>query len=148
MPRCHLPLTPPLTACALRRYETLGHEEVAFVMLGDDFNATRDELLGIRARRPKFICLNDNMQRPTAALQGAVRDFLLAYFPRPSQFELPDGQQNQELRWSRLQQQRQQQQVAVRLAVAGAAGTMAAVACVRCIKARRRGRPPLPPRRQ
>ena len=41
-----------------------GLDEVAFQMIGDDYNDTKKQLDSVRARRPKFICINDNMEEP------------------------------------------------------------------------------------
>ena len=46
---------------------------------------------------PKFICLNDDMNKthaPPAELLAVLRDFYESYFPKPSPFELPEGQSN------------------------------------------------------
>ena len=37
--------------------------EVAFEMIGDDFEKTRNQLNSIRARKTKFVCVNDDMKR-------------------------------------------------------------------------------------
>ena len=46
--------------------ETL--DEVAFEMLGDDYDSTKRQLDSIRARRTKFVCVNDNVRIMTQAL--------------------------------------------------------------------------------
>lgn len=63
--------------------------QVAFEMIGDDFNKTRDQLNSIRARRSKFVCVNDDMKNPTPELVQMLQDFYLSFFPFPSSFELP-----------------------------------------------------------
>lgn len=72
--------------------------EVAFEMLGDDYNSTRSQLDSIRARRVKFICVNDNINRMTPELFGLLHEFFEAYYPRRSRFELPEGVLNEHLR--------------------------------------------------
>ena len=67
---------------------------VAFEMVGDDLNKTRDQLASIRARRTKFVCVNDDMRDPTPAHARLLRDFYLSFFPRPSRFELRGGRVN------------------------------------------------------
>lgn len=67
-------------------------------MLGDDYNSTRSQLDSIRARRSKFICINDNINEMTPELFSLLRDFFTSYYPRPSRFELPDGVVNRHLR--------------------------------------------------
>jgi hypothetical protein len=60
-------------------------------MIGDDFNRTRDQLNSIRARKTKFVCVNDDMQNPTPDMVAFLQAFYTSFFPRPSQFELPPG---------------------------------------------------------
>ncbi|KAH8065067.1 hypothetical protein JL722_1965 [Aureococcus anophagefferens] len=52
----------------------------------------------IRARRTKFICVNDNVDDMTPELAALFRDFFASYYPRRSQFELPPGSRNRHLR--------------------------------------------------
>ena len=76
--------------------ETL--DEVAFEMLGDDYDSTKRQLDSIRARRTKFVCVNDNVRVMTPALADLFEAFFLSFFPFPSSFELPRGQRNEYLR--------------------------------------------------
>ena len=76
--------------------ETL--DEVAFEMLGDDYEATKRQLDSIRARRTKFVCVNDNVKTMTPALADLFEAFFLSFFPFPSSFELPRVQRNMYLR--------------------------------------------------
>jgi len=76
--------------------ETL--DEVAFEMLGDDYESTKRQLDSIRARRTKFVCVNDNVRTMTPALADLFEAFFLSFFPFPSSFELPRGQRNKYLR--------------------------------------------------
>lgn len=71
--------------------------EVAFEMVGDNFNETLDKLDSVRARRAKFICINDDMDEAPIALQRILRQFFVSYFPDPSPFELPEGRRNPHL---------------------------------------------------
>lgn len=71
--------------------------DVAFEMIGDNFTNSFHQLNSIRARRPKFICINDNMQEPPAELMTAFEEFFEAMYPFQSQFELPAGQSNPSL---------------------------------------------------
>ena len=66
-------------------------DEVTFQMIGDDYNATRKMLDGIRAKRTKFICVNDDMKDPSNAVIQVLQDFFHALYPIPSPFELPSG---------------------------------------------------------
>lgn len=79
--------------------------EVAFEMLGDDYNSTKSQLDSIRARRAKFICINDNINSMTPELFSLLREFFEAYYPRRSRFELPEGVINKHLRLEDLQRE-------------------------------------------
>jgi hypothetical protein len=73
-------------------FEKITHlSEVAFEMIGDDFNRTIDQLNSIRARKTKFVCVNDDMQHPTPDMVEFLQAFYRSFFPHPSQFELPPG---------------------------------------------------------
>ncbi len=63
--------------------------EVTFHMLSDQYDTAWNQMQGTRARRTKFVCINDDMKHPTAAVNNALRDLFLALWPTPSQFELP-----------------------------------------------------------
>jgi hypothetical protein len=74
---------------------SLGQDkEIAFEMIGDNTTDTLKQLDSIRRRKVKFICINDNMQQPSAELLQHLQDFFEALFPLPSPFELPSGQVN------------------------------------------------------
>ncbi|KAA0165869.1 hypothetical protein FNF28_03374 [Cafeteria roenbergensis] len=68
--------------------------EVAFEMIGDDFNRTQEQLDSVRARRAKFICINDDMDVAPPALQQVLRDFFDSYFPEQCAMELEYGWEN------------------------------------------------------
>eukprot|EP00941_MAST-03F_sp_MAST-3F-sp1_P002576 g2576.t1 len=74
------------------------NSQVAFEMIGDDFNATQQKLDSVRARKPKFICINDDMENPTDEVLLELHDFYNSFFPKPSSFELPQGRENEILR--------------------------------------------------
>lgn len=67
---------------------------VAFEMIGDNMTDSMNQLNSIRQRQSKFICVNDNMQNPSAEMTQALRAFFEAMFPTPSIFELPPTQRN------------------------------------------------------
>ncbi len=67
---------------------------VAFEMIGDNITESINQLDSIRCRKSKFICINDNMQNPSTVLVEALKSFFQAMYPRPSPFELPQGQRN------------------------------------------------------
>merc|ERR1719247_4072863 len=69
-------------------------DEVSFEMIGDVYNETRDHLDSIRARKTKFVCVNDDMHDPSKELQQMLHDFYVSYFPKPTRFELPNNGRN------------------------------------------------------
>jgi UDP-N-acetylglucosamine-lysosomal-enzyme len=76
------------------RFELTGLEQVEFYMVPDDFNKAQKRLDDIRVKMPKFICLNDDMNKthdPDPRTVRVLREFYHSYFPLPSPFELePD----------------------------------------------------------
>ena len=76
------------------KFEIMPMDEVAFHMIHDNATVVRRVLDGIRARKAKFVCLNDDMNTshvPDDDLLLALRNFYTAYFPEPSVFEIPPG---------------------------------------------------------
>jgi hypothetical protein len=74
---------------------TIGLENnVAFEMIGDNLTVTLGQLNSVRARRSKFICINDNMANPSKELELVLQQFFESFFPIPSQFELPPDVRN------------------------------------------------------
>ncbi|KYQ88805.1 putative glycophosphotransferase [Tieghemostelium lacteum] len=74
-----------------------GTDEVAFIMISNNDTVAESKLDGIRQRKHKFICLNDNMDHSNETDTSSIRvvhDFYESLFPFPSSFELPTGQQN------------------------------------------------------
>ena len=69
-------------------------DEVGFHMISDDTEETMEKLNNIRSRRPKFVCVNDDMENPSDELLRHLQSFYQSFFPFPSRFELPRGQQN------------------------------------------------------
>lgn len=69
-------------------------------MVSQDYAKALKALDGIRERRHKFICLNDNMNHShpdSAKTLQILKDFYESLFPIPSIFELPPGQRNEYL---------------------------------------------------
>jgi len=62
-------------------------DEVAFEMVGDDLNKTRDALDAVRAKRPKFICVNDNMRDAAPAVAAELAAFFESYYGAPCPLE-------------------------------------------------------------
>ncbi|KAF2077558.1 hypothetical protein CYY_001176 [Polysphondylium violaceum] len=74
-----------------------GTDEVAFLMIENNATITQGKLDGIRQKRQKFICLNDNMNHTdphSVKVVKVLHDFYESLFPRPSSFELPPGKLN------------------------------------------------------
>ena len=69
-------------------------EEVGFHMISDNLEETMEKLNDVRAKRPKFVCINDDMDNPSEELLQNLQDFYQSFFPHPSRFELPAGQSN------------------------------------------------------
>ena len=59
------------------RHETLGTDEVAFLMVSEDDNTIESRLDGIRHRQHKFVCLNDNMNHSNPDAQLVCRATLV-----------------------------------------------------------------------
>jgi hypothetical protein len=80
----------------LHRHELKGLEEVSFLQVRDDEDGVLKHLDSIRRRRPKFICLNDNMNAtsPNPRVVKALHDVYGWLFPNRSSFELPDNETN------------------------------------------------------
>ena len=73
--------------------------DVEFFMVGDNFTMVQDRLDHIRLTTPKFICLNDDMNKthdPDPRVVQALHDFYLSYFPTPCAFELPPEKYHQQ----------------------------------------------------
>lgn len=72
-------------------------DDVTFFMVRDNATVVGSQMDHVLHKRPKFLCVNDNMnhshpehKRVVATLQ----QLFAAYYPRASMFELPDGQRN------------------------------------------------------
>ena len=88
-----------LSTCMLisYRHQIDGTDEVAFIMVGNNDTVMQGKLDGIRQKRHRFICLNDNINHssPDAGKVVAVlHDFYLSILPKPSKFELPPNVRN------------------------------------------------------
>eukprot|EP01103_Thecamoeba_quadrilineata_P002665 TRINITY_DN1257_c0_g1_i1.p1 TRINITY_DN1257_c0_g1~~TRINITY_DN1257_c0_g1_i1.p1 ORF type:complete len:1024 (-),score=211.29 TRINITY_DN1257_c0_g1_i1:198-3269(-) len=82
------------------KYELTGTDDVAFLMIRESVQKTQKSLDGIREGRHRFICLNDNLNHSdptTRELLNVIHDFYLSLFPQKSEFELPDGVENEYL---------------------------------------------------
>lgn len=72
-------------------------DDVSFEMVGDDANKTLLVLDGVRTKRPRFICINDDMKSPGDAVRGVLKDFYESFVGKPSPLELPVGSYNEVL---------------------------------------------------
>ena len=80
--------------------------EVGFHMISDDLEDTMSKLNEVRAKRPKFVCINDDMDDPSPMLLENLQKFYKSFFPHASRFELPPGQTNpMSLQFSELKPQ-------------------------------------------
>lgn len=71
--------------------------DVGFVMVGTNHTDVRRALDGLRKEKPRFICLNDNMNHSDPESLNVVRvlrDFYESLLPIPSAFELKPGTSN------------------------------------------------------
>jgi UDP-N-acetylglucosamine-lysosomal-enzyme len=69
-------------------------EEVGFVMIRNNDTALKGRLDGIRRKRHKFICLNDNLKHEapdTLAVKQFLHSFYESLLPLPSVFERQPG---------------------------------------------------------
>jgi UDP-N-acetylglucosamine-lysosomal-enzyme len=69
-------------------------DQVTFYMVRDNSSAVERRLSEILSEKKKFICLNDNMDNPSAELVSMLHNFYESYFPERSPFELPEGEIN------------------------------------------------------
>ncbi|XP_019750610.1 N-acetylglucosamine-1-phosphotransferase subunits alpha/beta-like [Hippocampus comes] len=79
------------------KYTVMGKEEIHFKLLHSDV-AEADRIFDdVRQRPRKFICMNDDLdytQSTAKQVQNKLAKFYQSMFPRPSQFELPEGKSN------------------------------------------------------
>lgn len=75
------------------KHELENMQNVEFYMVKDvNHTIVENRLNGIRAKAPKFICLNDDMNKthdPDPLCVKALHDFYEEYVPEPCPFELP-----------------------------------------------------------
>jgi len=80
------------------RHEILDTEDVAFLMIGMNATNVQKSLDGIRERRQKFICLNDNINHSDPRAEQVldiIKQFYDSLFPLKSTFEFPSGVENE-----------------------------------------------------
>ncbi|CAI5735989.1 unnamed protein product [Hyaloperonospora brassicae] len=71
------------------KVELMPETEVTFHMLSDDYKFAWKQMMGTRARRTKFVCINDDMKNPSTAVSQILHELFLSIWPKRSQFELP-----------------------------------------------------------
>ena len=82
-------------------HETMTLDDVQFYMISDNVTRVSQRLDELRVQMPKFICLNDDMNRTDVEggrLSGSaavLREFYESYFPHRCAFELEDGVRNE-----------------------------------------------------
>ncbi|KAK3755467.1 hypothetical protein QZH41_005971 [Actinostola sp. cb2023] len=78
------------------KHETVGDEDIWFKMISNNATLVLTQLDNIRARKKKFVCLNDNIDHSQNAtlVRALLVDFYKSLFPIPSQFELPANFRN------------------------------------------------------
>lgn len=77
--------------------EIIESPEVAFLMISTNQTNLEEKLDGVRVRRQKFICLNDNMNHADKHNHDSIRklqEFYSSLYPLPSPFELPADKPN------------------------------------------------------
>ena len=82
------------------RHELMALDDVQFYMVSDNASKVSQRLDELRVQMPKFICLNDDMNKTdveAGRLSGSaavLREFYDSYFPHPCPFELEEGKTN------------------------------------------------------
>lgn len=75
-------------------------DDVTFFMVRDNATVVRHQMDHIIQKRPKFFCINDNMNRTRKGsfpkVQKLLGDFLEQYFPHRSSFEKRDEEQQRD----------------------------------------------------
>ena len=75
------------------RFEKKTLDDVEFYMIKDRPHDVKERLDHIYGKRPKFMCLNDDLPHdrdPSNATLSAMKSFFTKYFPYPSPFEIQD----------------------------------------------------------
>eukprot|EP01103_Thecamoeba_quadrilineata_P014464 TRINITY_DN4324_c0_g1_i3.p1 TRINITY_DN4324_c0_g1~~TRINITY_DN4324_c0_g1_i3.p1 ORF type:complete len:677 (-),score=171.88 TRINITY_DN4324_c0_g1_i3:94-2124(-) len=89
-----------ITSQPKNKFEMVGSDDVAFLMIRDDPDVANQALNDIREKRNRFICINDNLNHSdssSTAVLNVVHNFYESLFPLRSEFELPEGVSNPHL---------------------------------------------------
>jgi len=83
-------------------------------MVGNNATGVEKQLDGIREKRHKFVCLNDNMNHsdPNVGLvQKALHDFYESMYPLLSSYELPADKPNEYLHMDEILEAREREEL-------------------------------------
>ncbi|KAL3671260.1 hypothetical protein V7S43_003192 [Phytophthora oleae] len=97
--------------------ELMSETEVTFHMLSDNFKFAWKQMMGTRARRTKFVCINDDMKFPSTAVSQILHELFLSIWPKRSQFELPFHLKNRYAHIDEYNAAQERRQVAAAIAV-------------------------------
>ena len=79
------------------KHELMSQDDITFFMVKDNFTVVRSQMDHILWKRPKFLCINDNMNHShpdNGKIVGVIQELLRQYYPVPSSFELAEGGRN------------------------------------------------------
>ncbi|CAH0518690.1 unnamed protein product [Peronospora belbahrii] len=99
------------------KVELMPEIEVTFHMLSDDYSFAWKQMMGTRARRTKFVCINDDMRFPSTAVSQILHELFLSIWPKRSQFELPYHLKNRYAHIDEYNTAQERRQVAVWIAL-------------------------------
>nr|CCA26126.1 Nacetylglucosamine1phosphotransferase subunits alpha/beta putative [Albugo laibachii Nc14] len=88
-----------------KTYQLMFEGEVTFIMLNEDPAESRKQILKLRARPTKFICINDDLNKPLIKHHQLLQGLFQEFWPNRSQFELPRHVRNRYLHIHILAQQ-------------------------------------------
>eukprot|EP00759_Apiculatamorpha_spiralis_P029324 PhF_6_TR31510/c0_g1_i2/m.46426/K08239/GNPTAB; UDP-N-acetylglucosamine-lysosomal-enzyme len=80
------------------KHELVDLDDVTFFMIRDNLTVVQNQMDHVLYKRPKFLCINDNMNHTHPdhpRIVDVVQKLLRMYYPTPSPFELPDGTENE-----------------------------------------------------
>ncbi|KAG7379617.1 hypothetical protein PHYPSEUDO_008344 [Phytophthora pseudosyringae] len=100
------------------KVELMSETEVTFHMLSDNFKFAWKQMMGTRARRTKFVCINDDMKFPSTAVSQILHELFLSIWPKRSQFELPYHLKNRYAHIDEYNAAQERRQLAAAIAVA------------------------------
>ncbi|OWZ22942.1 N-acetylglucosamine-1-phosphotransferase subunits alpha/beta [Phytophthora megakarya] len=99
------------------KVELMPETEVTFHMLSDNYKFAWKQMMGTRARRTKFVCINDDMKFPSTSVSQILHELFLSIWPKRSQFELPYHLKNRYAHIDEFNAAQERRQVAAAIAV-------------------------------